>query len=100
MALPGPPANAYPCHPCRAERVDFFEGVALRLKKTKKEGASMYINVKIIKNKDGITMFQAFYMDEDGNKKSIGTFMNERRAAKGRLQEVEGDLQRKDARLV
>ena len=82
MALPGPPANAYPCHPCRAERVENFEGVALRLKKTKKEGASMYINVKIIKNKDGITMFQAFYTDEDGNKKSMGTFMDERRAAK------------------
>ena len=82
MALPGPPANAYPCHPCRAERVDFFEGVPLRLKKTEKEGASKYINVKIVKNKDGTTMFQAFYTDKDGNKKSIGTFMDERRAAK------------------
>ena len=79
MALPGPPANANPCPLLRAEE---FEGVKLRLKKTQKEGASKYVNVKIVKNKDGTTMFQAFYTNEDGNKKSIGTFMDERRAAK------------------
>ena len=79
MALPGPPANANPCPLLRAEE---FEGVKLRLKKTQKEGASKYVNVKIVKNKDGTTMFQAFYTDEDGNKRSIGTFMDERRAAK------------------
>ena len=91
MALPGPPANANPCPLLRAEE---FEGVKLRLKKTQKEGASKYVNVKIVKNKDGTTMFQAFYTDKDGNKKSIGTFMDERRAAKAasmKWKQIEND---------
>ena len=68
------------CPVCCVDR-EMVNGLPLRLKKTRKEGQSKYINVKVVNNSNGTLGYQAFYTDIDGYKKSIRTFIDEKEAA-------------------